>query len=250
MSGTVGEAFGIQSCSQAYVDLWENYGSNGNGLRVCYPTNIPNPATYGFNNITSSVVFNEITVNTTVCLYSEVNYIGEIWKATSDASAQVDLLTERLGEFRQVRLLTTARFKRSEKVAYDMTNSASERAGHSVSEASRIPGTAPRRASPLSIGVRAAADQRDLPQIPRSYLIQMSREVVTLTGASISGVEGSPVAITEIPDRGGADSLAGVSPHVHSNEPVRKVSAPLRENASPLTSGNRNRIVPVARSGA
>ena len=79
---------GIQSCSQAYVDIWQHYGFNGNGLRICYGTNIPNLATYGFDNITSSAVFNEITANTTVCLYSEINYIGEIWKATSDASVQ------------------------------------------------------------------------------------------------------------------------------------------------------------------
>jgi peptidase inhibitor family I36 len=79
---------GVQSCSQAWVNIWEHYGFNGRGLHICYGVSIPNLATYGFNNITSSAQFDEITVNTTVCLYSEINYIGEIWKATSDASVQ------------------------------------------------------------------------------------------------------------------------------------------------------------------
>lgn len=83
----VGDA-GIQSCSEAYVEIWEHSWFNGRGLRICYGSNIPNLATYNFDNITSSATFNELSRNTSVCLYSEIGYIGEIWKATSDQSVQ------------------------------------------------------------------------------------------------------------------------------------------------------------------
>lgn len=77
--------FGVQSCSQAYVIIWEHYGYNGRGLQICYGTNIPDLGVYGFDNITSAAQFRELSLNTSVCLYSELNYIGQVWKATSNA---------------------------------------------------------------------------------------------------------------------------------------------------------------------
>jgi hypothetical protein len=96
---TIDSGDSIQSCSQAYVIIWENTGYNGDGLQICYGTNISNLANVpvltgdhkcdpnpngNWDNCTSAVQFSESSVNTTVCLYSEVNYIGQFWKGTNN----------------------------------------------------------------------------------------------------------------------------------------------------------------------
>jgi len=100
---TIGNGDSIQSCSQAYVIIWENTGYNGDGLEICYGTNISNLATISdltgdhkcdpnpngnWDNCTSAVQFSESSVNTTVCLYSEVNYISQIWKGVNSGDQQ------------------------------------------------------------------------------------------------------------------------------------------------------------------
>lgn len=93
------------SCSQAYVDLSEDvtiFGGNGDTLRVCFGTNIANLATvtvqtgdhYCFPNSGSNHTWNDCIswarfteqggFNTTVCLYSEINYINQIWKGSNN----------------------------------------------------------------------------------------------------------------------------------------------------------------------
>lgn len=90
LASAIAPATSVQaaSCSQAYVDIFEHSGFNGSGLHICYGNNIPNLAAYNFDDKTSSARFNEITVDTTVCLYSQPNYNVLIWKATADLEVQ------------------------------------------------------------------------------------------------------------------------------------------------------------------
>lgn len=77
------------SCSQARVVLWTNHGFNGNGLQVCYPTNIPNLGTYGFDNNVSSVQFYHSTPCISVTLWYGYNYTGgNQWFRTNGQTAQ------------------------------------------------------------------------------------------------------------------------------------------------------------------
>jgi hypothetical protein len=85
---TVSSDIGIQSCSQAYIILWEHVGYNGRGLRVCYGVNIPNLAAYGFNDITSSAQYRELSLNTTACVYTEPSYVILLKKFTVNEDAQ------------------------------------------------------------------------------------------------------------------------------------------------------------------
>jgi len=94
----------LQSCLDAYVDVTEDvtiFGGSGDGLHICFNSALPNLAnvpvqtgdhkcnpdsnSHGtFNNCISWAQFHESGVNTTVCLYYEVNYIGQLWKGTNN----------------------------------------------------------------------------------------------------------------------------------------------------------------------
>ncbi len=71
---TLGGDSVLDNCDLAKITLWENTGYNGNGLAICYGFNVPDLATYGFNNITSSAVYVKGTVTTNACLYDLINY--------------------------------------------------------------------------------------------------------------------------------------------------------------------------------
>lgn len=96
---------GRASCGQAYIDLWEDPGYSGDGIRVCYPNNIPDLRNIAhtqagichgdifkfddnWNDCISSVTFNEGSLNTSVCLYDGFNYHLEnvSIRFTADAS--------------------------------------------------------------------------------------------------------------------------------------------------------------------
>lgn len=90
------------SCSQAYVDLWESPDYSGDGLRVCYATNLPDlrnvthtqagicAAVFKFddnwNDCINSAQYHELTVNTSVCLYVDTNYNGNGVKFTNNGA--------------------------------------------------------------------------------------------------------------------------------------------------------------------
>jgi hypothetical protein len=76
------------SCSQAYVVLYKDATYSPAGLQVCYPTNIPNLSTYGYNDNVSSMIVNEGSISMTLCMHTEANYSVGAWKWMSDASPQ------------------------------------------------------------------------------------------------------------------------------------------------------------------
>lgn len=93
------------SCTQAYIDLYQDVGHSGsNKLRVCYPTHV-DLQTVGhapaglcpssnfwepddWNDCVSSITYNEITVDTAVCLWENgSNPIGDdVLKVVGDGS--------------------------------------------------------------------------------------------------------------------------------------------------------------------
>lgn len=85
-----------QSCSQAKLTVWENDNFSGDGLVVCF-VNLPDLSQVQFfgtngcaggnssnwDNCISSAKFEEFSANTTVCLYTLVNYNGLLWRGVN-----------------------------------------------------------------------------------------------------------------------------------------------------------------------
>jgi len=64
------------SCTQAKAYFWTGANGTGDFLTVCYPTNVTNLGSIGWNDQFSSVQFYDITVNTAICLWTNSNFQG------------------------------------------------------------------------------------------------------------------------------------------------------------------------------
>lgn len=83
-----GRDFGIQSCSQAKVTLYEHQNGTGNTLVVCFPEAVFDLPDW-IDNKTSKAVFEEFTTDTAVCLYGQVGYIPLLWKGSNNGDTKV-----------------------------------------------------------------------------------------------------------------------------------------------------------------
>jgi hypothetical protein len=98
----------LASCAQANLTVWEDYGYNGDGLVICSPVNLPNLGNVvhtqpgicnggvGFddwdNCISAAQFFEFGGFNTSACLFTEVNFLGFIWKGVNNGNQEHWLL--------------------------------------------------------------------------------------------------------------------------------------------------------------
>ena len=92
---------GILSCSEAYVDVFEDVNDGGDGLRICFGANQANLANLAhtpagqcaaaapklqddWNDCISSARFQEGSLNTSVCFFTGANYAGSKYKLNDD----------------------------------------------------------------------------------------------------------------------------------------------------------------------
>lgn len=79
------------SCTQAVAYFWTGANGTGEVLTVCYPTNVGNLASIGWNDQFSSVQFYDYTVNTAVCLWTDASYQGSGLRFLNDQATPFNL---------------------------------------------------------------------------------------------------------------------------------------------------------------